>query len=222
MTHFDIIMNASPLYIVGSAGSARECANYALDAGFQLGGFVVPDAEQQQVLQVVIRSVAYPTLAESEFLGRITENDPPCVLLPLGFPDVLRKVSEKYLGKCQFPNLIHPTALLADDSIVCGQGNIIGPNCVLTTHVTLGDFNYLNLGVSVAHDVVMGSYNVFYPKVSVSGAVHIGDANVFGTNSALIQGITIGNHNKIGMASAVIKDMSDDTSVLGVPARQFM
>lgn len=215
-------MNASPLYIVGSAGSARECANYALDAGFQLGGFIVPDAEQQQVSQVVIRSVAYPTIAESEFLGRITENDPPCVLLPLGFPDVLRKVSEKYLGKCQFPNLIHPTALLADDSIVCGQGNIIGPNCVLTTHVTLGDFNYLNIGISMGHDVVVGSYNVFYPKVSISGNVQIGDSNSFGVNAAIMQGLRIGDKNMIGMSSAVIKDIDNGRSVIGVPARQFM
>ena len=208
------------LYIVGTAGSARDCANYALDAGFLLGAFVEQD-DRIEVPELMIRGERVPVIAETAFLAGLRPGSKPAVLVPIGMPAILERVVGKYEGLCEFPNLIHPSALIADTSVTMGHGNIIGPNCVLTTSIAIGDFNFMNIGVTLGHDVRAGSFNIFNPKASVSGNVHIGNGNTFGANSSVLQGLRVGDRNTLGMGGALLKDAGDGGVFLGVPARQI-
>lgn len=208
------------LYIVGTAGSARDCANYAMDAGFQVAAFV----ERNDCIKesnLMIRDILIPVVSEATFLASLCSGNKQNVLIPIGMPAVMERVWQKYKDICEFPNLIHPSAIIADTSVELGCGNIIGPNCVITTHVSMGNFNYMNIGVTIGHDVVMGSFNVFNPKAAISGCVSVGDGNTFGVNSSVLQGLKIGNHNTLGMNSALVKDAADNGMYLGVPARQI-
>lgn len=208
------------VYVVGISGLGREVANYVLDVdGCQIAGFVDQDVDTLPVA-IKIRNKNYPVYKESVFLSMAkSQSVHPAVVLGLGFPGVRKRVAEKYRSCCSFPNIIHPSAILTDTVKEMGEGNIIAPNCILTTSICLKNFNFLNLAVTVGHDVVIGDYNVFNPGVAVSGAVNIGDCNLFGVHSSIRQGLTIGSGNILGMGGVLLKDMGNDEIWVGIPAK---
>lgn len=208
------------VYIVGIAGLGREVANYVLDIpDYRIAGFVDQDTDALPET-VSIRDKDYPVYQESFFLAMAeSAADRPGVVLGLGFPEVRKKVAEKYRPYCCFPNIIHPSVLLGDTLNKWGEGNVFAPNCVLTTSVCIGSFNYFNLAVTVGHDSVMGDYNVFNPGVAVSGNVVIGNTNLFGVHSSIRQGIRIGSNNVLGMGGVLLKDMPDGEVWMGIPAK---
>lgn len=208
------------LYIVGISGLGREVANYVLDIkDYCIVGFIDRDIDTLPKT-IRIREKDYPVYPESVFLKMAkVAKIRPSVVLGLGFPDVRKKVAEKYKAYCCFPNIIHPSVILGDTSNKWGEGNVFAPNCVLTTSVAIGNFNYFNLAVTVGHDTVVGDYNVFNPGVAVSGSVEIRNANLFGVHSCIRQGIEIGSDNILGMGGVLLKDMSDQQTWMGVPAK---
>jgi serine O-acetyltransferase len=82
-------------------------------------------------------------------------------------------------------------------SVVIHKKAVIGENCTIGTCVTLGGRGK-----------------------GIEGAPIIGD-NVYISSGAKILGpIRIGNNVIIGANSVVIKDVSDDKTVVGIPARE--
>lgn len=208
--------NNKSVFIVGSSGLAREVACYVLDLGYIILGFVDISSKDD----ILIRKNTYPVFSENTFLESVKEDEKPSVVVAIGFPNIKRKVADKFIDKCLFPNIIHPSVQLLDD-ITMGIGNVIGPNTIITRSSTLGDFNFFNIGVSVGHDVKIGNFNVFNPKVSISGNVSIGDSNLFGVNSSILQNVKVGNNNVLGIGSALIRKIEDDTIQIGVPSKNI-
>jgi sugar O-acyltransferase (sialic acid O-acetyltransferase NeuD family) len=210
------------IYIVGASGFAREVAIYVLDTRFYIiRGFI--DKEIHASKNVVIRSDVYPVIDEKYFLDKCkSDSFIPNVVIAIGDPAIRSFVAKKYQENCSFPNIIHPSALLMDDDINLGKGNVISPGCVILTAVNIGDFNFLNVSVSVGHDVNIGNCNVFNSKVSIPGNVTVGNCNLFGANSSVIQGIKIGSDNVIGMGSVLLKGIIDGVTMFGVPARRIL
>jgi len=113
-------------------------------------------------------------------------------------------------------NRIHPTAVVGPE-VTLGEGNIIGPYCVLQGRVSLADDNYLASHVVIGgaaevrgHDmtasweepfagnpVVIGSRNVFKEFVTVSGGwaheTSVGDDAFFMTKAHVNHDGRIGN-----------------------------
>lgn len=208
------------IYIVGISGLGREVVNYVLDIkDYHIAGFVDQDVDTLPAV-LTVRDKEYPVYKESAFLDMAGKSSlRPAVVLGLGFPEVRKKVADKYRKYCCFPNIIHPTAILADTSDTFGEGNIVAPNCIFTTSINCGNFNLFNLAVTVGHDTAIGDYNVFNPGVAVSGSVTIGNCNLFGVHSAIRQGVCIGSDNILGMGGVLLKDMGHHETWMGVPAK---
>ena len=88
------------------------------------------------------------------------------VVLAFGNPKTRKKIWEQLSTnpKIQFPNLIHPAALLMNPNrIQMGIGVIIFPQAVLTTDVVIGNNVVIHVGASVHHDVSIGSHSVVMP-----------------------------------------------------------
>lgn len=207
------------VYIVGASGLAKEVANYVLDTHYSIIAFVEKD-EVKDADFLQIRDKLYPVIQESAFFYSLSkEKERPKVVIAVGFPVLRHKLHLFYKKFCDFPNIIHPKAILCDTSIKLGSGNIIAPGCILTTSVIIGDFNLVNLSTTIGHDVMLGNYNVLNPLVAISGQVHIGDGNLVGCNAAIRQGVNIGDHNTIGMGAVVLKNVENDLILVGIPAK---
>jgi sugar O-acyltransferase (sialic acid O-acetyltransferase NeuD family) len=115
-------------------------------------------------------------------------------------------------------NAIHPSAIVAG-TVKMGNGVMISAGAVVNPMATIGNGVVCNTGCIVEHECIIGDFVHVAPGAVLCGNVKIGQHSFVGANSVIRQGIRIGEQVIIGAGSVVIKDIPDNTTVLGNPAR---
>ena len=139
------------------------------------------------------------------------------ITIAIGNPSVVRKVVGAITNdKIWFPNLVAPDVIIMDEeNFSMGRGNIICCKCWISCNVRFGDFNILNVGITVGHDAQLGNYNTLMPAVNISGEVVVGEENFFGVASVVLQQKRIGYKTVIGGNSMIIKNTKDGRTYMG-------
>jgi sugar O-acyltransferase (sialic acid O-acetyltransferase NeuD family) len=136
-------------------------------------------------------------------------------------PRALAAIRARFAGRldARFPNLVHPSAIVDEESLRLGPGNLICAGAILTTGITLGALNILNPRCTIGHDVAIGNGCVLNHTATVSGSVTIEDGCLIGAGALILQGLTIGAGATVGAGAVVTKNVAPGTTVVGVPAR---
>ncbi len=87
------------------------------------------------------------------------------------------------------------------------------PNTRIGKHVII------HSGSVIEHDNVLDGFVNVAPRVSTAGNVKIGKASYIYTGAVVIPKITIGKNAVIGAGAVVLKDVEDNSTVVGVPAK---
>lgn len=204
------------IYILGCSGFAKEVFSLINELkNFDVKGFI--DKEKNDFIRFEEGEI--PVLSEEDFF-LLDFDELPALAMGIGNPQLIRKLSIKF-KKYNFPNIVHPSAIIDIKNINLGIGNIITAGVILTTHIDIGNFNIFNLNCTIGHDVKISNYNVINPSVNVSGNVHIGNGNLFGVGSIILQNKVVGNNSIIGASSLVTKDVENDVVVIGIPAKKI-
>ncbi|HCA08473.1 acetyltransferase [Chryseobacterium sp.] len=117
------------------------------------------------------------------------------------------------------------TSTIASSSIIGHYQNIIGDGCnimqstVITNDVKIGKGVIINQISSVGHDVFIGDFVEICPSVSISGNCYIGEKTFIGTNAVILPKVNIGKNVVIGAGSVVTKDLPDNCTAVGTPAK---
>ncbi len=127
-------------------------------------------------------------------------------------------MSRKKIGKQNFINLIHPSAIIPKTTVL-GNGILIGPGVVLAPYVKLGDFVHLNRNVSIGHHSSVSHLTRINAHTAVSGVCHIGENVAIGPGSVILDKISIGDNAVIGASSMVNKDIPAAVVAYGSPAK---
>jgi len=130
--------------------------------------------------------------------------------------------------KCNMDNIAHYTIISNNacimDMVTVGKGSIISPYVTLTSNINIGKSFHANLYSYVAHDCNIGNYVTFAPGVKCNGNVIIEDNVYIGTGAIIKQGtpdkpMIIGKNAIIGAGSFVTKNVEENTTVFGNPAK---
>jgi sugar O-acyltransferase (sialic acid O-acetyltransferase NeuD family) len=148
-------------------------------------------------------------------------HDPVDVVLAIGAPMLKASIVSRISNpRISFPVIVHPNAVLMDkDNIVLGNGSIITAGCVLTTNIQIGSHVLINLNTTVGHDCAIGDYCSLMPGVNVAGEVKIEDTVLIGAGANIRNGVTIGKKSIVGMGAVLLKNVAQNTTVVGVPAK---
>lgn len=114
--------------------------------------------------------------------------------------------------------LIHPS-VIKSKFIDIGEGSIICAGSILTVNIRIGKHVIINLDCTIGHDVEVRDYVTILPSVNVSGNVLLDECSNIGTGTAIIQGKMIGENSIIGAGSVVVKDIEENCTAVGVPAK---
>ncbi|MDT5062517.1 MAG: hypothetical protein QOH63_2976 [Acidobacteriota bacterium] len=117
-----------------------------------------------------------------------------------------------------FANAISHVAYLSPHAKI-GEGVVICQHAIACRGTLIDDHAIINLGSIVSHDTKIARYGTINPGVNLAGNVSIGEGCYLGIGSSVIQGISIGSWTTIGAGAAVIKDLPDNVTAVGVPAR---
>ena len=163
-----------------------------------------------------------PLLSKEDDMSAILEMDIPYAFAAVGNNRVRRIICEKAQNAgLKLVNVIAPDAVISSFSHI-GSGILINHGAIVNAGAMVGDGVILNTGCSVDHDCVIGSFCHIAPGVHISGSTHVGAETLLGTGSSVIDGINIGKHVIVGGGAAVVKDIPDDCTAVGVPAKVIL
>ena len=206
--------------VIGGGGHARVVIDLLRKASHQVIGFTraTGASDGPNPPRAILGA---PSLGDDE---SISAHPPSTVVLANGVGSVgnmgpRRDVFERFSARgYQFPFLVHPSAIVADD-VILEPGCQIMAGAVVQIGTFVGVNSIVNTRTSVDHDCRIGAHVHLAPGVTVSGGVVIGDGAHLGPGVTVIQGIHIARAARVAAGAVVVNNVAPDVLVLGVPAR---
>ncbi len=206
--------------IIGAGGQARDTAWLieqinAQAAQFEFVGFLISDLS-------ALSPDDSPVVGDESWLE---ENEIDALALGIGSPSARHSVAARLEAKhpsIEWPQLIHPSAIVRHRTNEIGHGVMISSYVVATGGCTIGDHVVLNPHVTIGHDADIRRATVLNHAAGVSGTTRIGERVLIGTGARVLQGLQVGQGATVGAGAVVTKDVEPDTVVVGVPARRLV
>ncbi len=206
------------LLIIGGGNFGREVAQLIRDINrervqWNLMGYIDETLEKQDT---VLNNT--PVLGGLDWLEKNIRTR-ICAVCAIGNPrDKYTLIKKLEPFNIDFPNLIHPNAAL-NDYIEIGYGNIVCWGSFLSVNTKIGNHISINPGCGIGHDTVIKDYSTLYWNVTLSGNVTINEGCEIGSKAAVIPQKTVGSWSIIGAGAVVAKDIPDNCTAVGVPAK---
>jgi len=116
---------------------------------------------------------------------------------------------------------VHPSVIIADDAII-GEGSQIMAGSIIGPTANLGTSCIINAKVSVDHDNIIGAGAEISPGATLCGVVTVGENTWIGAGATVLPGIKIGSDAIVGAGSLVTREVPDNTTVIGIPAKPMV
>jgi sugar O-acyltransferase (sialic acid O-acetyltransferase NeuD family) len=116
-------------------------------------------------------------------------------------------------------NAIHHSAVIDSSVKIAGHAVMIAASATVNPLASIGTGAICNTGCIIEHECEIGEFVHIGPGAVLCGNVKIGDGSFIGANAVIRQGITIGSNAMIGAGAVVVKDVPDNATVIGVPAK---
>ena len=210
------------LVIVGAGGLGKEVVRYIKDINqihptYEVLGFIDSAPEKKG-----IEYFGVPVLGDFDILNSLSASneklDGFCAVAKPSIKSRLVLQMKEY--NIEAISIIHPTAYISPE-VQIGKGVLIGPFCVLTTNITIGDYVHINPQCGIGHDTTISDFSTLYWNVNVSGNVTIEERVEIGSKAFIKQGLTIRKNSVIGAGAVVIHSIESGMTVVGVPAKEI-
>lgn len=124
----------------------------------------------------------------------------------------LMSASNRFIG------IIHPKAVVSPYAEL-NKGHFIAAGAIIAPNAKLGHGVIINHQAVVDHDCDIGSWVHIAPGTILGGGVNIGGGSFIGAGAVILPGIKIGTNVTVGAGAVVTKDVADNNTVVGVPAK---
>lgn len=193
--------------VFGSGGHARVVAEIILNnKNLQLLGFIDPFTKNRQ---------------EKIFGRPIRDNFPQAQGFVIGIGNnQIRLKRFKRMEKLGLKpiTVIHPTANIAQD-VTIGKGTIIAMGATIATGAKIGSNVIINSGAIVEHENKIEDNVHIAPGAALAGRVNVKSGAFIGLRTVVKEYVTIGKNTIVGAGAVVVKDVPDNITVVGIPAR---
>lgn len=206
----------TPLVIIGVGGFGREVTEIirainAVAPTWELIGVLDDDPSEQD--QAALRVLGHRVIGPVTDLPSLDTH----AVIAIGSPTIRARIDLAH-PDAAWAVLVHPDATIGHD-VVIGPGTVIAPGARLSTAIRSGRHVQIDQNATVGHDTVLGDNVRLNPQACVSGGVTVGDRTLVGAAAVVLECRTLGHDVVVGAGSVVTHDVSNASTVKGVPAR---
>lgn len=195
------------LYIYGAGGHGKVALHALLAQGHQVAGFI-DDCVRGEYSGL-------PVYAPSELGDARTCN----IHFAIGNNSTRQQLQSRWQGLgSMVRSAIHPAAVIYPGARL-GAGCLVAAGAVIGPDATLGEGCIVNHNAVVDHDSIVEPYCHIAPGATLGGDVRLGEGCLVGAGTNILQCLTIGRNVTIGAGAVVIRDLPDNVTAVGVPAR---
>lgn len=211
-------MSIRKVAIIGAGALGRVVLDVfdavnAVETAYDILGFIA-DTEYGSVGTMVND---HPVLGGLEWLA--AHRDEVEAICAVGEPrfryDLVQRARD--LG-VRFCSIAHPKAMLSRWASV-GEGTHAAQGSIVLNQARIGNHVVISPATVIAEDVVIGDYTFLAIGVNVAGKCIVGEGSYLGTGANVIDRIRIGAWSIVGAGAVVIRDVPENTTVVGNPAR---
>jgi sugar O-acyltransferase (sialic acid O-acetyltransferase NeuD family) len=207
------------MLVAGANGFAKQLLDVLLQNNIQEELIFFDDVTVPAPVKLLDR---YPVINNITEAAELFKTNPSFVL-GVGTPGARNKLFE-VLSKIggQSITVISPYAIIGRENISIGLGSAILTGVIIESGVSIGKNCLINLRAIITHDCSIGDFCELSPGVILSGGVLVGNNSSFGTGAIVLPKIQIGNNVIVGAGAVVTKNVPDNTTVVGVPAKKLI
>jgi sugar O-acyltransferase (sialic acid O-acetyltransferase NeuD family) len=206
------------LIIIGSRGMGREVYDLAIQCSGYKSDYVVKGFLDDKA-DALLNFDNYPKIISSVEEYEVQEND--VFVCALGDIKWKKHYVELILAKGgKFINLIHPSTNLNTNATI-GNGLIvfmyanISNDCIIEDYVTIQ--GYVGLG----HDTKICKWSHLSSFSFTGGFVILEEQVLLNTRATILPHVIVRKGATVGASSLVIKNVKENTTVFGVPAKKL-
>lgn len=201
------------ILVIGAGGHAKVCIELLQAMGEQVD-FCVSSGGTTSC-------VGIPVLDGDAYLARLHGDGYHRVFVALGANHLRVKLATAAVALgYELVNAISPRAVVSPSARL-GRGVAVMAGAVINAEAVIGDLSIINTGASVDHDCVIGAGVHIAPQAALAGHVHVGATSLLGIGSRVIPERRIGKDAIVGAGAVVIRDVGDNATVAGTPARSI-
>ena len=116
----------------------------------------------------------------------------------------------------RYPQVGH---VVIEDNVEIGCGSTIDRGSLSNT--IIGKNTFLDNQIHIAHNVKIGENCIIAGQVGFAGSSQLGNNVMIGGQAGISGHLKVGNNVQIGGGSGVIKSISDNSKVMGYPAKDL-
>lgn len=116
-------------------------------------------------------------------------------------------------------NAIHSSSVIDPSAAIAEHGVMVASNVTINPLAQIGTGAICNTACVIEHECTVGKFAHIGPGAVLCGNVRVGEGSFVGANAVIRQGISIGKNVIIGAGAVVVKDVADNVTVVGVPAK---
>lgn len=208
------------LLIIGCGGHARFVASTLIASKIKIMGFIDLDPNFDPKEEIL----GHKVIDSIENIDRYILEGIVNLFIAIGNNESRREIYNRLQNAgAVFPNVIHPLSSIADGVLTkMGDGNIVGPGCVLGADVSLGSNNIINSGAIVEHNAQIGNHCHVSLNAALAGNVSISDGVFVSAGATIINDISISENITIGAGAVVLDNLNKKNSTyVGIPAKKI-
>lgn len=195
------------LAIIGASGHGKVIADIAKRIGYCEIVFFDDD-------ESIHECGGYPVVGKSSEAGTIDAD----VIVGIGNADIRKRIQESIPHE-KLVTLIHPDAVVAED-VVIDKGTVVMAGAVINPGVRIGKGCIINTCSSVDHDCIVDDFVHVAVGSHLCGTVNVGAGTWIGAGVIVNNNVFICPDCMIGAGAVVIKDITENGTYVGVPARR--
>ncbi len=201
------------MILIGYSGHAFVVYGILRSAGRKVIGYCDVTEKQLNPFDLVY----YGTELSEPGLKALQQSD---FFIAIGDNSTRARIHNQLAQKNLVPvNAIHSSSVIDPFAAIAEYGVMVAASVTINPLAQIGTGSICNTGCVIEHECTVGNFAHIGPGAVLCGNVKVGEGSFVGANAVIRQGISIGKNVMIGAGAVVVKDVADNVTVVGVPAK---